>query len=321
MVQKVKGYTNLLVIGSTEISVNETALNESCDYIDGNGMYFIVLFTTPTEYNYNPYLWIMQAEQKYGDKFLGVYCYDEPGGNQLDKGSSAPVGEARDYADAANAYVEMLKFHIDLYEQTGVDVTTADYGLFWFDYEAGYNTLLTEFVGNQSRLLSIALCRGAATIQNRQWGAIITWKYDSPPYIESGQELYNDMVLAYQNGAKYVVVFDYPKITQYGVLTTEHFEALQKFWNYINTNPKDHGNIHAKVAYVLPENYGFGFRNPDDTIWGLWKADELSAKIWNDTNKLLNSYGSTLDIVYTDQKYNNAIQNHYTKLYFWNATS
>ncbi len=45
MVDKVKDYTNLIVIGSPEISLNQTALNETCDYISNAGLNFIVLFT------------------------------------------------------------------------------------------------------------------------------------------------------------------------------------------------------------------------------------------------------------------------------------
>ena len=126
--------------------------------------------------------------------------------------------------------------------------------------------------------------RGAAEVQNKDWGVMITWTYNGTPYIESGEELYNDMILAYHAGAKYVVVFDYPKIVRYGILTEEHFDAMKKFWNYIHSSPESHGNFEGEVVYVLPEDYGFGFRGSNDTIWGLWEADQLSKKIWDDVN-------------------------------------
>ena len=150
---------------------------------------------------------------------------------------------------------------------------------------------------------------------------MVTWKYNSVPYIESGDELYNDLILAYNAGAKYVVVFNYPKIARYGILTEEHFDAMKKFWNYVRSNPESHGNVEGKVAYVLPRDYGFGFRNPNDTIWGLWEADQLSETIWNDANNLLDRYGSSLDIVYSDPEFNNAIISRYNKLIFWSETA
>jgi hypothetical protein len=50
LVDKVKDYTNLFVIGSVEMTFNRTALDESCDYIYGAGLYFIVLFTDTVQY-------------------------------------------------------------------------------------------------------------------------------------------------------------------------------------------------------------------------------------------------------------------------------
>src|SRR3972149_7426647 len=39
LVDKVKNYTNLFVIGSLEISFSQTALNEACDYIVDAGLH------------------------------------------------------------------------------------------------------------------------------------------------------------------------------------------------------------------------------------------------------------------------------------------
>jgi hypothetical protein len=66
-------------------------------------------------------------------------------------------------------------------------------------------------------------------MQNKQWGAIITWTYNSPPYLESGKEMLRDMMMAYRAGAKYIIVFNYPKINPYGILTEEHFNAVKTF--------------------------------------------------------------------------------------------
>ena len=51
-----------------------------------------------------------------------------------------------------------------------------------------------------------------------QW---FTWTYEELPYIVSGIELYDDLVVAYHNEAKYAVVFDHPDTdySNYEILT------------------------------------------------------------------------------------------------------
>ena len=58
-------------------------------------------------------------------------------------------------------------------------------------------------------------------------GVMITWTYNNPPYIESGNELYNDLVLAYENGAKYILVFDTNKNYTASVLE----KNILRLWN------------------------------------------------------------------------------------------
>jgi hypothetical protein len=280
MVDKVKNYTNLVVIGAPEISINQTALNETCDYIVNSDLNFIVLITRQENYTtYNPFLWMNEAKQKYGEKFLGVYRYDEPGGHQIDAGPERLIFDATSYADAAKKYTGNLSFIIEYYQNYAGQVFTSDYALQWFDYKSKYSAIFTEFAYNNTREIAVAQDRGAASSFGRDWGAIITWKYDAPPYIESGEELYNDMVSAYANGAKYVVVFDHPKVDTYGIMKEEHFEALKKFWDYYHKNPLAFNSRKANVAYILPPDYGFGLRRADDKIWGLWEPDELSGKL------------------------------------------
>ena len=319
LVDKVKNYTNLFVIGSIQITFNQTALNESCDYISNAGLKILVLFTDSTKYSYSIFTWMTQAKQTYGDQFLGVYRYDEPGGDQLSKVDSRFVKNATNYADAASQYTSGLKAIIDYYRNYADRIFTADYGLYWFDYQAGYTAIFAEFVGNQSRQRHIALCRGAAQAHNRDWGAIVTWKYDNAPYLESGDELYSDLTLAYSAGAKYAIVFSYPQIGSYGTLTEDHFDALKRFWSDIHSNPQSFGSSKAEVAYVLPKDYGFGLRSAEDNIWGLFNADELSAKVWNDVNRLINQYGSRLDILYDDVGFD-AVKSRYERVIFWNQT-
>lgn len=233
--------------------------------------------------------------------------------------ASSFVPEVKNYTGASEDYVEILQRHLEhFHEQLYSDVFTADYAFYWFDYKAGFNSVFAEFGWNHSRQINIALCRGAARAQNKDWGTLITWTYRQPPYLESGSQLYDDMVLAYSAGAKYVVIFDHPNSTQYGILTEEHFEALKNFWDYICSHPQDYGVSQGNVAYVLPQGYGFGFRSSTDSIWGLWSADDLSSKVWDDANKLVAKYGSRLDIVYDDPELMDTIASRYNELIFWN---
>ncbi|HSV48904.1 MAG TPA: hypothetical protein VLH35_01185, partial [Candidatus Acidoferrales bacterium] len=200
------------------------------------------------------------------------------------------------------------------------------YGLYWFDYQAGYDTVFAEFVWNNSREQEIALVRGAARAFDRDWGVMITWKYSNytgSPYIESGTELFNDLLLAYNQGAKYAIVFDYPEIdsAEYGILKTEHLAALKQFWNYTNTHGRtNEAYKNTRIAYVLPENYGFGFRSATDTIWGLWSADSQAAGIYNDVQGLIRENGANFDIVCNNSTLVADVKDRYEQLIFWNGT-
>ncbi len=333
LVDKVENYTNLFIIGLPQVSLNQTLLVQSCDYISNAGLSFIVLYTDTTKYDYNLREWTTNAQQTYEEKFLGAYRIDEPGGKELENATSKGVSDrflntkqfdptVKNYTGAANQYVSYLGAHLDLIkERLYPTVFTSDFGLYWFDYKAGYTTVFTEFIANQSKQTAMALCRGAAAAQNKDWGIIVT--YSGQPYIEPGPQLYNDLVLAFRAGAKYIAVFDspvYPSTNQYGILAEEHFQALADFWRYAQNNPQTFGTDSAQVAYVLPAGYGFGFRNPGDNIWGIWNADELSPKVFNDVNVLVGKYGSRFDIVYDDPQYMAAVDNRYGKLLFWNET-
>ena len=51
LVDKVKDYTNLFVIGSPSLTFNRSALDESCNYLYSSGLNFIVLITSSQMYN------------------------------------------------------------------------------------------------------------------------------------------------------------------------------------------------------------------------------------------------------------------------------
>jgi hypothetical protein len=324
LVDKVKNFTNLFVIGSVALTFNQTALDEACDYVYDAKLNFIVLFTSSIAYNwsmgYRTFDWMDEAQIKYGDQFLGVYRYDEPGGNQLDRGTSQLVKNASSYAEAANDYVGNISNIVNFYLDYSPRVFTADYGLFWFDYKASYSSVFSEFVGNESRQRIIALDRGAAAAFNRDWGVIINWKYDGPPYLESKSELYADLSLAYSAGAKYAFVFSYPNTTAYGTLTEDHFNALRNFWNTLQNVPDSFGSLNPKVAYVVPADYGFGFRSRTDTIWGLFAPDSLSAKIFNDVEYLTEKHDSQVDILYDEPQQTARLLGKYNQVFYWNQT-
>jgi hypothetical protein len=201
------------------------------------------------------------------------------------------------------------------------DITsfTSDYGLYWWDYLGGYNVMFTELGWNASVTEQIALVKGAARLQNKEWGAMITWKYDSAPYLDSGKQIYDQMLMSYQAGAKYIAIFNYPyEGGAYGTLTNEHFAAIQKFWNTITTK-KTVDLSSPLAALVLPKNFGWGLRNPNDTIWGFWLTDNRTEQVAVITSMLLNYYSTRLDIVYDDPMFPVAIVN-YQYVYYWNST-
>ncbi len=312
-------------MGSVGLTFNQTALTEACDYIFQAKLNFIVLFTGLEMYTYNITQWMVDAKVRYGDSFLGIDRYDEPGGNQLDSGTFqlfnlTMLQPTTTYADVAENFTDTLAFFSSYYLQFSPKVFTSDYGLYWFDYKANYSSIFAEFVGNESRERHIALCRGASDAYSKDWGVIVDWKYNQPPYLESGNVLYSDLSLAYSAGAKYAAVFSYPNITNYGTLTEDHFTALQKFWNTLHNNPDSFGSNKPKVAYIVPANYGFGFRNPNDTIWGLFPPDALSSKIYSDVTTLTTMYGSRVDVLYDEPDVIAPLLGNYDQVFYWNQT-
>ena len=125
---------------------DKTRLAEVCEYAYKAGLSFFVYMYDPMRggFNYDPIGWVVEAKEKYGNNFLGYYLYDEPGGNQLDNGSFAQFGKNStrtplNYRDAANTYCYYLFATMRNFVKTD-KLVTSDYGLYWFDYEAGYDT-------------------------------------------------------------------------------------------------------------------------------------------------------------------------------------
>jgi len=324
LIDKVKGYTNLFIINSWEISTNETALNEICDYAVDAKMNFIVFFDYLSHIAYPWHLrWLETATERWKNHFMGVYLYDEPGGRQIDLGrwdEGIIYKNISDYSKAADFFVTSISatWSMQDLKNRNIQVFTSDYALYWFDYLAGYDTVFVELGWNHSRIQQIALGRGAATLQDKEWGAIITWTYQNTPYLENGTKILEDMITAYRAGAKYIIIFNYPQTNPYGILEEEHFNAMATFWNMTRSFPQNSlEKIEGEVAFVLPKDYGWGLRRSNDNIWfPEWGPDDLSLQIWNSMNKLVDMYDLRLDIIYNDTRFD--FEEKYSSVYFWN---
>jgi hypothetical protein len=353
LIDKTKDYTNLFVLQSGPISKNETATNEVCDYAVDAGLDVIVFFGWfDPDYPWQ-IPWLDFAKDRWGDDFLGIYLFDEPGGIQIDYDwsyifhhiknvapefyqtiedyiqESADQTVIRDYEEAKKRYLEYLIAHIQLDELINRSITsfTSDYALYWFDYLSGYDTIFVQLGWNHNIQKHIGLCRGAANVQQKDWGTIIVWNDRNPDLdinngtYKTGPEMLYDMLVSYEAGADYIIIFDYPTNppgNPYGILIDEHFEAMQKFWNYMQQKPEEYGKTTGQAALVLPENYGWGMRRIDDKIWGYWGPDDLSPQIWTLCHKLLAQYGLALDIVYGDPDF--PLEGVYQEIYYWNYT-
>lgn len=292
----------------------------------------------------NSTLWFNYAQANWTGHLLGFLdpVEDEPGGQMLDMSNNRPVRltdnvsennngniYVGNYAEAANAFesgygAKLSRDRTDaVLNGTGYPLFTSDYALYWFDYKAGQDGVLAEFVGDFNRQLNIALDRGAAVLQNKDWGVVITYGPNAvSPYLESGPQLYDDMVMAYNSGAKYIVIFDSDPTYSHDILQPADLQAMQQFWQYIQSNPRNSYPISERTALVLPYGYGCGFNGPNDWVWGLWPASDfsfgynLNAAIGN----LLQQYGDKLDIIYDDGLQPGSNMG-YQKLILWNDTS
>ena len=313
LIDQVSDYTNFFILGASALTMNVSSLNETLQHAYDKGLYFM---SFPPSLGISQALlnrsqaWIDYAKANWGDHLKGfMYPYeDEPGGHTLDNnGQYRPnmnITKDTPLVDAEKQYINSIWFQDVTRAKSlwNIPLFTSDYSLYWFDYLGGYDGLFAEFGWQKNTTFNVALCRGAATVQNKQWGVIITYQYNSPPYMESGADLYKDLVLAYDNGAKYITVLDTNVNWTAGLLTQEHFQALQQFWQYIHETPRKSAQISERVAYELPQGYAYGFRGPSDNIWGVRPVDMMAYTISESVYIMLQQYGSKLDIIYNESK-------------------
>ena len=238
----------------------------------------------------------------------GTITTDNPTQNldaSLTYGNLMAARPLKDVNEAAEMFLDLDRENIE-YLHNSTRVFTSDYVLPWFDYSAGYDVVLSQIGWNLTFAQQIATVRGAANLQHKDWGAFITWKYDTPPYLDNGLEILSQMRSAYECGAKYIVIFNYydPAMTPHDTLREEHFQALESFWNDIVINQNVvQGSIRADSALVLPGNYGWGMRWEDDRIWGVFNANQTTQQLWQLKQTALAEHNLKIDIVYESPRF------------------
>ena len=253
----------------------------------------------------------------------GTITVDEPNAALPDYATYEELLSMRplkDVHEAADRFTTRNQHNVE-YLGNSTTVFTSDYALYWFDYLTGYDVVLTHVGWNHTLNQHLALTRGAARLQNKDWGIVITWKYKSPPYLDSGEEIFNQLTTAYECGAKYFVLFNYyDGGNSYGSMEHEHFSALESFWSDVVKNSRVvHGSVKADSVLVLPENYGWGMRSPEDKIWGIFKPDSETQAIVDLMEQVLEEHDLHVDIVYDDPDF--LLPPEYHNVYYWNQTN
>ena len=315
---------------------------EILDYATDAGLDIIVNLGSYTRETWQQRFEILlQARDAYGDKFLGVYYDDEPAGMLMDWNweqefyiSTRPFGpysaqlqeklKANTHPDNYSLEAQWFNWIMErnpghnALKTSNITTYTSDYTLYWFNYLGGYNVMLAQLGWNNSINQHLSMARGAAALQNKDWGTIITWKYRETPYLDTPDNIYEQLVASYDAGAKYITIFNWPYDTDnpYGILTEEHFDAMERFWNQVVTK-RNPSTSQAQAALVLPKDYGAALRDNHEKIWGIWQPDDKTELIHENIEKLLEEYGLGLDIVYDDPAY--PLEN-YGKIYYWNQT-
>jgi hypothetical protein len=111
LVDEASPYINTIVIGSTGITFDMEKLNDVCQYVYDKGLHFMI-YACPIDDPEKLLIqcqWVLDAKPRWGEKFLGLYAFDEPGGRQLDNATFKVVEDeywfADNCTDAADKYV------------------------------------------------------------------------------------------------------------------------------------------------------------------------------------------------------------------------
>jgi hypothetical protein len=118
MIDQVSSFTNLFVVGTSKITWYPDKLNETFDYAYEKGLSFISLPPALPPYSstlVNKTEWYEYAENRWGDRLLGFYYMDEPGGRQLDGAQqlTGNLSSESSYVDVANRFTTVLSQRID----------------------------------------------------------------------------------------------------------------------------------------------------------------------------------------------------------------
>jgi len=115
LIDRVKNFTNLLVVQSGPASKNKTMLNEICDFAVNAGLSIVVYFGK-FDHDWQP-LWLDSAKEKWGSRFLGVYFFDEPAGSLLDNFDEMwNESLSEPPLDIPRSYDEMAEFFVHAWE-------------------------------------------------------------------------------------------------------------------------------------------------------------------------------------------------------------
>ena len=87
MIDQVSSFTNLVVVGTSRITWYPDKLTETFQYAYDKGLSFMSL-PPAFAFGLGARDWYANANSTWGDKLLGFYYLDEPGGKQLDRVSS-----------------------------------------------------------------------------------------------------------------------------------------------------------------------------------------------------------------------------------------